>query len=98
MVISSFSSSQDYETCEKYLFIALEFTSKNDLRELRGDILLQLGQNCIKLNNQKQAQIYFLDCVEIFSDLKLDLKLQVTRLLNAATAGNNNIEYSFSVS
>lgn len=50
---------------------------------------MKLGQNCIKLNNQKQAQIYFLNCVEIFSDLKLDLKLQVTRLLTASTAGNN---------
>lgn len=83
------SSSLDYESCEKYLLLALEFNSKTDRRELKGDIFLQLGQNCLKLNNQKQAKIYFLNCVEIFSDLKLHLKLQVTRLLTALTAGNN---------
>lgn len=82
-----FPSFQDYETCEKYLLLALEFTA--DLKELKGDILLQLGQNCIKLNNQKQAQIYFTDCVDIFSELKLDSKLQVTRLLTASIGGNN---------
>lgn len=43
----------------------------------------------MKLNKQNQAQIYFADCVDIFSDLKLDSKLQVTRLLTASTAGNN---------
>ncbi|CAO1363248.1 unnamed protein product [Diamesa tonsa] len=83
-------NSEDYENCEKYLLSALEFTSKTDHQELKGDILLKLGQNCIKLNNQDQAQIYFLRCVEIFSDLKLDLKLQVTRLLTASIAAREN--------
>ncbi|CAO1324751.1 unnamed protein product [Diamesa serratosioi] len=87
---SCFNNSQDYETCEDNLLKALEITNKIDLKELKGDILLKLGQNCIKLKNQNQAQIYFLEAVVIFSDLKLNLKLQVVRLWSASFAAQEN--------